>query len=279
MKNEILAATIFLMSTHGLASEAESISELKNAMTNSDAQAREAGMQQFVNGFNIDAQRSEGNEVIPVFVDGLSDTDAKVRQFAATGLLKIAYITMPATHTVSAGANLLGYQSARKAIAKATSDSDLLVRQIALEIYALTYKLTPDMADKAIAEFNAPELATAAQPSNKAALLETLMVGGPPSPHATEFLTKLLDDPKYGAHIAERIAADKCPLPGVALNKLATKLAQEKDPVRRAAFARAIGTYGKQAQQYTPQLQAVLANEKDEVAKVNIRSAIDKINQ
>jgi hypothetical protein len=35
--------------------------------------------------------------------------------------------------------------------------------------------------------------------------------------------------------------------------------------------------YGKQAQQYVPQLQAILANEKDDVVKQNLQAAISKM--
>jgi hypothetical protein len=75
------------------------------------------------------------------------------------------------------------------------------------------------------------------------------------------------------------MGADNMSLSPAALDKLVAKLSQDKNPVNRANYARAIGAYGKQAQQYTPQLQAALANEKDEVTKENIKAAIEKINQ
>ena len=163
--------------------------------------------------------------------------------------------------------------SIQHALVKATSDPDEVVRLSAIKAYASAYKLTPDLEDKIIQEFNAPVSKTN-DPSDKVAMIECLMLSGSPSAKAQTFLATELDDPKYGVHVAERMGADNCPLSGAILDKLVTKLGQEKDPVHQAAYARAIGAYGKQAQQYTPQLQAALANQKDEVAKQNLQRTI-----
>jgi len=253
--------------------------DVKQNLSSTDPSTRASAMQHFVDSLATANGQNHLTEAIPVLANGLSDSDVNVRRNAASGLLLVAAQTVRANNPTSGGPDLTADPSVRDALIKATSDPDAQVRQTALQTYALTYKLTPDVEDKIIAEFNAQEPATSGQPSNKPALLESLMIGGSPSPHATQFLTNLLDDPKYGTHVAERMAADKCPLSGAALDKLASKLTQEKDPVKRAAYARAIGTYGKQAQRYTPQLEAALANEKDDVTKTNIRTAIAKTNQ
>ena len=274
MKNrtpQLLTAVVYCFVCGSLL-RAESTDDLKSKMASSDVQVRTSALNAFCDKLGRPETQNQVGAAIPVLVGSIADADPQVRGTALWGLLKISLFT-PSNPTDSTSV-IAAYPPAQKAILTATSDSNILVRQLALQVYAANYKLTPDVENKIIAEINAPEPKSQGGPTTHATLIESLMIGRSPSPHATEFLTSMLDDPKYGSYVAERMGVDHCPLSGGALNKLADKLSQEKDSTKRANYARAIGSYGKQAQQYAPQLRAALANEKDEVAKQNLQAAL-----
>jgi hypothetical protein len=255
---------------------ADPIQDINQSMSGAAPSARASAMQNFV--LSLGTAKGEGYmlQAVPVLTSSLSDSDVVVRQNAAVGLLMVATVTAPMNKARPPNSpDPLASPSTQQALLKATSDSDEVVRLTALKTYSAAYKLTPDVEDKIIAEFNAPE-SKANDPGDKVAMIECLLLSGSPSTKAQNFLSNLIDDPKYGVHVAERMGADNCPLSSDALGKLAAKIGQDKNPVHRAAFARAIGAYGKQAQQYTPQLQAALASETDEVTKQNLQRAIAK---
>lgn len=261
----------------GAALNADPIQDVTGDMASSDSATRAASMDRFVRSLGTVTARRYAIPAIPVLVNALSDPDITVRQRAATGLLMVASAAAPVVFPSNPGAAELSANSVRQALLKATSDPDAQVRETAIEVYAVTYKLTPDLENKIIQEFNSPASEMPNRPSNRVAMLESLMIARSPSPSAAQFLTTLLDDPKYAPHVAERMAADKCPLPRPALDKLVRNLVQEKGPGARGAYARAIGIYGKEAKRYLPQLHTALAKEMDESAKSNLQKTVDKV--
>jgi hypothetical protein len=271
-----LIFVIFALAQQGQADPVSDLNQKLSADSSSEKAAALKDFSQYLTTVNGEVYQSQA---IPIFVNNLSDADVNVRRAAMGGLFMISMTTLPITNPSSQPSNapnMAAYPPAKAAILTATSDTNIFVRQMALEIYAANYKLTPEVENKIIAEINAPEPHDPGGPANHAALLESLMIGRSPSPHAADFLTKMLDDPKYGSYVAERMGVDHCPLSNEALGELAAKLSQENDSTKRANYARAIGSYGKQAQQYAPQLRAALANEKDEIAKQNLQAALVK---
>jgi hypothetical protein len=281
MKNHSLKflTLIFAIFALGQQGQADPISDLNQKLSAGGSSEKAASLKDFSQYLTTVNGKVYQSQAIPIFVSNLNDADVNVRRAAIGGLLMISMTTLPIANPSSQPSNtpnIAAYPPAKAAILTATDDPNILVRQMALEIYAANYKLTPEVENKILAEINAPEPKNPGGPANHAALLESLMIGRSPSPHVTQFLTNMLDDPKYGSYVAERIGVDRCPLSGEALDKLATKLSQETDSSKRANYARAIGSYGKQAQQYTPQLRAALANEKDEVTKQNLQAALTR---
>lgn len=261
---------------------AESADELKGFMASPNAQVRETAIKKFLYGTLGTIQGSaEEAGAAPTLLASLSDKDVIVKRFAANSLLTIAgqNLSIIKSSPASNGVNLAADPDARAALLKATSDPDDSVRGASLRAYACTYKLTPELENKIIAEFESLERKAPNRPSDKAAFLDALMLSGSPSSHAEDFLASLLDDPKWSPHVAASMAAENCQLSGAALEKLVGKVTHEKDPVNRGTYARAAGVYGKQAQPYLPQLKTALAAETDEVVKANIKNAIDRVNQ
>jgi hypothetical protein len=275
MKTSIYQSLSFVL-LFGLATlnlQADPVQDLKQSLSSGDPSVRADAMQHFVNSEGTVNGSATMKPAIPILVKALEDSDVEVRRSAALGLLGIAALTSRVINPpMPNGPDLTADPINQGALLKAISDSDDEVRLTAMKAYSATYKLTPDVEDKIIAEFHSPD-SVANDPSE---MIECLILSRTPSVKAKNFLSNLLDDPKFSVHVAERMGADKCPLSSDALGKLAVKLGEDKDPVHRAAFARAIGAYGKQAQQYMPQLQAALANEKDEVTKQNLKATIAK---
>ena len=254
--------------------KADPIQDISQNMSSGDSSARAAAMQNFVISLGTVKGQSYMTQAIPVLTTGLSDSDVDVRRNAASGLLMVAAVTAPVIRKPVPGhPDPFADPSIQRALLKATSDSDEVVRLSAIKAYASAYKLNPDLEGKMIQEFNAPESKTN-DAGDKAAMIECLMLSRAPSEKAQTFLTNLLDDPKWGPHVANRMSTDHCPLGDAALDKLAHRLTQEKSPSNRADYASAIGAYGKRAQQYAPQLRSALANETDAVTKQNLQSAL-----
>lgn len=256
---------------------ADPIQDINKSMSGALPSDRASAMQNFVRSLGTVKGESYMLQGVPILTSSLGDSDVVVRQNAAVGLLMIATVTAPMNKARSPNSpDPLASPATQQALLKAMSDPDEVVRLTALKTYSSAYKLSPEVEDRIIAEFNAPESKTN-DPSDKVAMIECLLLSGSPSTKAQNFLSNLVDDPKYGIHVAERMGADNCPLSANALSKLAARLGQDKDPVHRAALARAIGAYGKQAQQYTSQLQTALAGETDEVTKQNLQRTITKL--
>jgi HEAT repeat protein len=257
---------------------ADPVSDLRQSLTSADPTVRADAIQKFV--ISLGTVNGEKLMVpsVPILIDALSDSDSKVRLSAISGLRGVLFFHSPLIYrTLPANQNPSTLPTLEPALLKATSDPDPETRQLALEAYAITYKLTPELEDKVIAEFQSPDSELPHHESQRPALMESLMLNRDASPHAVDFLTKLLDDPRWAPHVANAMASDNCPLPDSVLPKLATLLAQDKDTVHRAAYARAIGSYGKRAQFYRPQLEAALASEPDDVTKQNIQFALKRI--
>lgn len=216
-------------------------------------------------------------ESVPEMAGHLTAPDVKSRRAAIGGLFVQAYKTKPviadATKTTE-----FSDPAVKASLLRATDDPDFGVRLGALETFAMCYKLNPDIEAKIIAAFDSPESELPHQPSSRPALVEMLMIGRSPSPLATDFISHLLDDPRWGPHIANRMAVDSCPLTDAVLDKLANKLNQGgRSRDGRADYASAIGVYGHRAQKYAPQLKKALGEEKDSVVQQSMRDALTKV--
>jgi hypothetical protein len=261
----------------GRADGAISLADLKSQAASPDPALRASALLNLQRNLATQAGWDQAPASLAVAAAGLNDGDLGVRRAALAALLMGAYRTLPVINSADPNAAVFSGPGVQASLLKATSDPDAATRQTALEVYSLAYKLNPDVEGRLIMEFQAPDTRTPGQPSTKEAMLEMLMIGRSPSPKAADFLARLLDDPKYGDVVAERIRADQCPLPGLGLAKLGDKLASEKDPDRRVRLAGAIGAYGKDAAQLIPQLKAALAAEKNVRVKREIQGSIDKI--
>jgi hypothetical protein len=145
---------------------------------------------------------------------------------------------------------------AKQALLAATSDADPIVRQMALEAYALTYKLTPDLEQKIIDTFNSYKQVPG-QPDDRSALLGSLVNDRSPSPVATNFIVQKIDDPQFGIVALQSLASLKEPPPEV-LPKLLNEVSQHNiSEPRKSTLIRAIKAYGPDAQ---VQLEQILAN-------------------
>ena len=234
---------------------AETVAQLQSQMTNGGAHGRASAMEQFVRGFDP-SQQQQGTAAIPIFVTGLSDSDSKVREFAATGLLKIASASMRVELPPNPNLpDLTSYPSAQPALLAAMSDSDPIVRQTAIGAYSLTYKSTPDIEQKIIDAFNSYQ-PVHGRPDPRPALLSSLVNDRSPSPVATNFLVQKIDDPQFGAAAIESLSSLKEPPPGALPKLLSVAKQRNISEPRKAALTRAIKAYGPDAQ---AQLQQILA--------------------
>jgi HEAT repeat protein len=257
---------------------ADPVSDLKQSLSNTDAAVRAEAIRTFVMSLGTVNGQASMVPCVPVLIDALNDPDAKVRLYAISGLRGVLFLHSPLVYpSILPSQNPSTNPSLQPALLKATSDPDPEIRELALEAYAVTYKLTSELEDKIIAEFKSPDSEQPHQESQRPVLMESLMLSRSPSPKAIDFLTSLLNDPRWAPHVANSISADRCLLPESTLPRLASLLTEDKMPADREAYARAIGAYGKRAQAYRPQLEAALASETDEVTKQNIQRALDRI--
>jgi hypothetical protein len=272
----------------GIASKAfgiESAEQLQNSMASSDIKVRSAAIENFVRGLGTADGQNYDLKAIPILIGSLSDTDVNVRRFAVNGLLIIATETSPILLARTGSAlepnkpDLLKSESLQQALLSATSDPDTSVRQMALATYATTYKLTPDVESKIIQEFNGSSPDMLHQPFGKTGLLESLMISGSPSAAGMNFLGKILDDPKYGWFVINRIGIDECPLTPEVMAKFADMLSKEKDEGHKQDLVRAIGAYGAAAAPYLQRLEQMLANNPSEGLRLDLQNAIKQIRE
>jgi hypothetical protein len=268
----LVAATLLASGARG---EAD-LSALETGAASPDPAVRAPALLSLGQSLGTQAGWAQAATILPLAAKNLNDGDLGVRRAALSTLLRAAYRTTPVLNPGTPTAAFFSDPNVQAALLKDTSDPDAPTRQGAFEVYALAYKLTPDVENAVIAEFQAPDTRVPGQVAVKPALLGLLMIGGAPSPTAATFLTQMIDDPKYGDVVIEQIRSDHCPLPGPALTKLASKLASEPDATRRARLAGAIGAYGKGAAPVLPQLNAALASETDGLAKSEIQNSINK---
>lgn len=252
------------------------IGALEASAANSDPAVRAPALLSLGQSLGTQAGWAQAASILPLAGKNLNDSDLGVRRAALSTLLRAAYRTTPVVNPGAPTAAFFSDPSVQAALLKDTADPDAPTRQAAFEVYAMAYKLTPDVENAVIAEFQAPDTRVPGQVAVKPSLLGMLMISGAPSPTAVNFLTQMIDDPKYGDVVIEQIRTDHCPLSGPALTKLAGKLASEPDATRRARLAAAIGAYGKGAAAVLPQLTAALASETDGLAKSEIQNSINQ---
>ncbi len=254
------------------------LDDLKQSLKNSDPSVRADVIEHFVISMGTVNGEASMLPSVPILIEALADPDAKVREFAISGLRGVLFFHSPLLRpSLPKASDPTTNPALQPALEKAMDDADTQVRELGLESYAITYILTPDIEDKIIAEFHSSLSEVPHQPSERPALAESLMLSRSPSPKATEFLTGLLDDPKWAPQIANCMGSDKCPLEGAALSKLVTLLSTDPSPASRQAYAGAIASYGKKAESYRSRLQAALENEKDDITRQNIQRALDRI--
>jgi hypothetical protein len=226
-------------------------------MSNPAPSVRAYAMQHFVISLGTVNGEALLGPAVPILVKALNDSDVKVRQSAISGLRGIAWFTSRIIYpSLTNGPNLAADPSIQQALLKATSDSDPTVRQLALEAYVLTYKLTPDLEQKIIAEFNSYK-PMPGQEDLRFGLLGFLVIDRSPSPIAVNFIVQKIDDPQFGIVALQSLASLKEPPPDV-LPKLLSEVGRHNiSEPRKSALIRAINAYGPAAQ---AQLKQILAN-------------------
>ena len=258
---------------------AGSIEDVQAGLSSPDASVRATAIDRFAMSLGTVQGRAYWKPAEPIFIRTLGDANSGVREGAAEGLILLAAVSSRIIRPPNPNLpDLAADPAAKPALTKAIFDSDEGVRLSALKAYAATFPLTPEIEDQIITEFHAPDSKTN-DPGDKSALIECLILSRHPSPKAEHFLTSLLVDPKYGVHVAERLAADQVPLSQDALEPLLARLEQSLDEVSRDDFARAIGFYGESARAYLPRLNAALLDEKSAMVKASIQATIDKVNR
>jgi len=215
-------------------------------------------------------------DVLTAIMQATKDSDVRVRRLAANGLLTAAYLEgrmiLPAKSDPKI-VDLQAYDGVKHALLKAADDQDALVRQFALGANALTYKLTPELKAKILAEIDGPAIP---ERDLRPGLLELLLVELESSPKARQYTVQKLDDPKLDIVAATNLGRMKSP-PIDALPKLLAKLQQAKDDGAKQAFVRAIGAYGTKAAQYLSTLEKMQKAESFESTRDNYRRAIENI--
>jgi HEAT repeat protein len=250
-------STIIALTAVISVSEAQTVAQLRSQMSSPTSQVRASALEQFIDHLDPTSQPQQLGEALPVFVEALSDSDSKVREFTATGLLIVAEATMRVE--VPARPNFpdpAANPKMQQALSTAMSDADLNVRVAAIQAYAATYKLSPDLEQKIIDTFNSYQ-PTAGQPDARFDLLGSLVNDRSPSPVAVDFIVQKIDDPKYGITALGSLASLKKP-PVEALPKLLSEAAQhDTSKDRRSALVQAVNAYGPSAQ---AQLERILSN-------------------
>jgi len=237
--------------------KADPIQDLKKSLSGNDPSVRASVVQHFVISLGTVNGQSLMAPAIPVLVEALSDPDANVRQIAISGLRGIAALTSRMVYpSITNAPDLTADPSTQQALLKATSDSDPTVRELALEAYGITYKMTPDLEQKTIDAFNSYE-PKHGQEDYRFALLGTLVNDRSPSPVATKFIVQKIDDPKFGTPALQSLASLKEPPPD-ALPKLLSEAGQHNiSEDRKSALKMAAKAYGPDAQ---AQVGQALAN-------------------
>lgn len=235
--------------------KADPVQDLKQSLASGDPSARATAMQKFIISLGTVNGEASMKPAIPVLVKALNDPDAKVRQLAAMGLKGIAWASAPIVYPSSPIGSDLTAPATQQALLKATSDSDPTVSRLALQAYAMTYKLTPALEEKIIGVFNSykPEHG---QPDDRFELLGSLVNDRSPSPVATNFIVQKIDDPQFGSTALQSLSSLKNP-PSDALPKLLNEAGQHNiSEDRKSALTQAVKAYGPDAQ---ARLQQVLA--------------------
>ncbi|MDB4793503.1 hypothetical protein OAG63_00555 [Methylacidiphilales bacterium] len=250
MKTSIYRLPLFalLFTTAMVNLQADSIQDLKQRLSNGDPSVRAAAMQHFLDSLGRVNGEALMGPAVPVLVEALNDPDVKVRQLAATGLKGIAMLTSPIVYPSTIyGLDLTANPATQQALLKATSDSDPTVSRLALQAYAFTYKLTPDLEQKIIDAFNSYKSAPG-QSDDRFELLGLLVNDRSPSPVATNFIIQKIDDPQFGTTALQSLASLKQP-PADALPKLLSEAGQHNiSEDRKSALRRAAKAYGPNAQ-------------------------------
>jgi len=252
----LLFCGFFATATFNL--QADPIQDLKQTLSSGDASARASALQNFIISLGTVNGETLREPAIPILVQALSDPDAKVRQIAATGLKGIATMNSPIVYPSTPLGSDLTAPATQKALLKATSDSDPTVSRLALQAYAMTYKLTPALEEKIIGAFNSykPEHG---HPDDRFELLGALVNDRSPSPVAANFIVQKIDDPRFGTTALQSLASLKQP-PADALPKLLNEAQQHNiSEDRKSALKMAAKVYGPNAQ---AQLDQALANPK-----------------
>jgi hypothetical protein len=251
--------------------------DFNTRINNADPSVRLAAMDQL--GSLADRSPQEaGNEVIPIFSEGLKDKDAKVRENAAADLQGIAMQTAPRFLPPKPGfPDLLSLSGLQTSLEAAMFDPDAEVKRAVWGTYALTFDTAPDMQAKLIQQF-ANEQKTGLQP----AIISLLISSKFPTPATQAFLTRLLNDQKSLPFVIESFANTPSswnlpPPPAAALPKLANMLANEKDSEKRQALARVVGKYGAQGRPYLRQIEQLRDKESDPTTRLNLKEAADAI--
>ena len=218
-----------------------------------------------------------GNDVLPALAKALTDADGKVRLQSSVILVIIASSTCPVLVPPKSGIDLTKSVEIKTALVTAMSDPNPEVRNNAYFTYSLSYKLTPDLEQKIIDDFNHFQPNPVTKEDHRIQMINDLVMDRSPSSVVTDFLVRKVSDPDFGLVAIQAIASLKMP-PIKALPILMDEFSKSFDPAKKVALAKAIGAYGSQAQSFNAQLKQALANEKNSEVKTALQNTIDKLH-
>lgn len=104
--------------------DSNQISDYKGKLGNSDPAIRLAAIRK-IGKLSENSPETAGNDVVPLFIEGLGDSDAKVHYEAVTSIAIISAQTMPRFEHQQTGIDLRRYPTLKPALGKLLFDPDL----------------------------------------------------------------------------------------------------------------------------------------------------------
>lgn len=215
------------------------------------------------------------NEQVNVLIEGLSDSSAAVRIEALRGLSLIASANTPAGRPPSPGLpDLAGFPAARDALLKLTSDSNPEIRAAAIDTYARTFPVTPELEARWLALFNEDP-----SEDRKQEIIKGLLSSRNPSKRVVDFAVEQLKNPKLAYSTTLTLLARIKPPPPEALAIIVAEFSRSGDPGKRDLLARSILSFGAEVKRFLPVLRDMQANETDKTVRNNLGRAITELEK
>lgn len=246
-------------------------------LSSADVSVRRAAMEDFANTFGTNKVQEYSNELLPVLVKGVSDTDPNVRlqAFSALNILAHAMVwSRNPKQNLSSGKkitiDLEKEPKLRGKIISALSDPDARIREGATGILGMGYR-----PSKETEELLLTQLQKETSVKVRKSIQKGLGAGRYSSSDTVSALIGMLDEKDDDTRgKAARFLAEIKDLS--ALPKVIEKLRKDNSYVRRQC-AMSISAYGPSAAPYLSDLEKALNSEKDPVIRHEIESSVRRI--